>query len=148
MGQAVINVTPDIQQYSDKVSFTASIANNCLGSSSSGNVKAVFKIGNLLIGEAALVNGVATLADRPLTEESIQYTSNGTPAYLASTNGPLKPGLKTVTAFFVNTDNGDTLSQAVAGLTVTPEHADLNYTGGTYFSVNPSTLKGMGFYTA
>jgi hypothetical protein len=58
------------------------------------------------------------------------------------TNGPLKPGAKTVTAYFSGTDDDYIVTNPTTPLTVTCENADITYNGQTYFSVSPNTNAG------
>ena len=126
-----VTVTPNSQQYSDKVTFVATVT-TCSGAGTIGGTVA-FKIGTQVMGSATvLANGTATLADIALLEP----TPFGTTPI-----GQMSPGVKTVTATY----NGNTNYSGGFGttnLTITPEVAAVTYNGGSYFTANPSTYQG------
>ncbi|MFE3849446.1 LamG-like jellyroll fold domain-containing protein [Flavobacterium sp. LB3P45] len=136
-----VTVTPISQQYSDKVSFVATVTPyNCTGAGAIGG-KVIFKIGNLVMGEANVnASGVATLSDVPLLEDMLYDADLNNP--LNPTEGPLKPGSKTVTTYYTGTDADYMVSNPTTTLTVTCEDADITYNGHTYFTVNPNNLTG------
>ncbi|MFV5701290.1 HYR domain-containing protein [Flavobacterium sp. XS2P12] len=136
-----VTVTPISQQYSDKVSFVATVTPyNCTGAGTIGG-KVTFKIGDLVMGEANIyANGIATLSNIPLLEDMLYDSNLNDP--LNPTDGPLKPGSKTVTAYYTGTDSDYMVSNPTTPLTVTCENADVTYNGQTYFTVNPNNLSG------
>jgi hypothetical protein len=138
---------PVTQQYSDRITCVATVTPyDCTGAGFIGGT-VTFKIGSLVLGTAPVgSDGKATLTDALLLEDQLYDANLSDP--LNATSGPLKPGAKTVTAYYSGTDPDYIVSNATAALTVTCEDVDLNYTGGTYFTVNPSTLKGTVYLTA
>jgi hypothetical protein len=116
-----VSVNPDEQQYSDLVTFTATIAPyECDGAGTAAQ-SVDFYIGNEFMGNAALVNGVATLENVPLVESS--FTPD------CFTDGELAPGGKTVTADFVGVDTDFTVVDPTTSLTITQEDISVWYTG-------------------
>ncbi len=134
-----VTVTPITQQYSDKVSFQATVTPyNCTGADAIGG-KVVFKIGDLVMREATVdALGVATLADISLLEDHV-YDDDSNP-----THGPLQPdsNSKTVTAHFVDYNTNYSVADATTNLTISCEDADVSYNGQSYFTVNPNNLSG------
>ena len=57
-------------------------------------------------------------------------------------NGPLKPGNKTVTAVYSDTDPDYIVTNPTAPLVVTCEDAEVTYNGLSYFGANPNTNEG------
>jgi hypothetical protein len=124
-------VSPGTKQYSDQVTFTATVApNNCTAGAITGTV--TFKIGTLVMGSAPVIAGVATLTV-PLLE----------PSFDAGNNGQLKPGTKTVTACY-NPDGVflGSVSTATNNLVIICEDADVTNNGQTYFTANPNNNTG------
>ena len=136
-----VTVAPSSQQYSDKVTFVATVTPyNCTGAGFIGGT-VTFKIGTLVMSSAPVASdGTATLENVPLLEDQLYDANLNDP--MNPTNGPLKPGSKTVTACYASTDPDYTVTNPTAPLTVTCEDADITYNGPTYFTVNPSTLAG------
>jgi len=139
---------PVSQQYSDKITCVATVTPaNCSGAGFIGGT-VTFKIinaeGTVILGTAPVASdGTATLT-APLLENQLYPGANN----LTPTNGPLKPGNKTVTACYSDTDPDYTVSNPTAPLIETCEDADVTYNGGTYFTVNPSTLLGTVYLSA
>src|SRR6185436_35720 len=114
-------------QYSDMVTFTATVTPyNCTGAGNVGGT-VTFKIGTLTMGTASVVNGTATLTTQ-LLEPSL---SPNTPP-----NGPLGPipsmstVTKSATAEFSATDVDYNVSNpAAASLKISQEDARINYIG-------------------
>ncbi len=127
-----VTVTPNMQQYSDKVTFVATVTpNNCAGAGGIGGT-VTFKIGSLVMGTApVLSDGTATLANVALVEPTLNGSN--------PTNGPLKPGAKTVTAVYNATDADYTVTNPTASLTINCEDARAYYTGALYTSTTSAT---------
>ena len=126
-----VTVTPNSQQYSDKVTFVANVT-TCSGAGTIGGT-VEFKVGTQVMGSAlVLANGTATLADIALLEPSPFGT---TPI------GQMSPGVKTVTATYSG-DANYSGGFGTTNLTITPEVAAVTYNGGSYFTANPSTYQG------
>ena len=136
-----LTVAPGSQQYSDVVTYTATITPyNCLGATEIGG-KVYFKVGGYEVGSAGIINGVATITV-PLLEDQIYDADTANP--MNATSGPLKPGVYSVTAEIVasNATAYVIANPAPTSLTITKEDADLSYNGPTYFTANPNTLNG------
>ncbi|WP_207510372.1 MBG domain-containing protein [Longitalea luteola] len=121
------------QQYSDKITFTATITNGApVVTGANGAASTVtFKVGNQVMGTVPLTvagnNLVGILADKQLVE---------------GLTGQMAPGTKTVTAIF-NTPNANyglnsSNNTSTCLLTIEKENADITYTGADYISL-PST---------
>jgi hypothetical protein len=115
-----LTVTPSSQQYSDTVTFKATISPDQLGGVAPAT-SVTFKIGTQVMGTANLATGtgsdsgklVSTLADVQLLG--------------------LNPGSKTVTAAFNNKNPNFTINDPTTALTVTTENADATYSGNSLF---------------
>jgi hypothetical protein len=123
---SAVTVTPNIAQYSDKVTYTATIfggASLCNGPNAAASV--TFKVGTQTIGTVSMVpagaNLVGTLTNSPLLEP--------TPFGTAPT-GQMSPGAKTVIATFnsINT-NFNVPNNPTTTITINKEHARVFYTG-------------------
>lgn len=128
--KTTVTVDPASQQYSDKVKFSATIT-SCAGAGTiSGTVK--FKIGSLEMGTASVASdGTATL-EVALSEPSLDPAN--------PTNGPMKPGIKTVTACYSGDGNYlASTSTETDNLLITKEDARIYYTGACYASTSSPT---------
>jgi len=119
-----ITVTPGTQDYSDNVTLVAQITPyNCSGAVIDGTV--TFKIGTFVLGTAPVASDGSATLTVALTEPTLDP---GNP-----TNGPLKPGAKTVTACFGGSSNSGpylpSTSTQINNLTVRCEKAVLDYIG-------------------
>ncbi|MBT8270726.1 MAG: HYR domain-containing protein, partial [Bacteroidia bacterium] len=121
-----VTVTPSTQQYSDEVTFEASInPGDCPGANGAAAVKVEFFVGSQSMGTA----------DLNLVGEKLVGTL--TTALLESPNNPfdasdeLGPGLKTVTAEFQGVNPNYNVSNPTTDLEITQEDALVDYTGQT-----------------
>jgi Bacterial Ig-like domain (group 3)/Galactose oxidase, central domain len=149
----VTSVSPGTHQYSDLVTFTASITpDNILGIPPATAV--TFKIGNTVMGSVdcnaqtanatcAVVSGslVFTLADVPLLEPV--NPAPGTPPA-----GDLAPGTPTVAAVFSNVNPNFTVVNATNTMTITAEDARVLYSSLEYFGFPSGTSNGKITLTA
>ena len=126
-----VTVTPGTQQYSDMVTFVATVTqNNCPGAGPIGGI-VTFKIGTQVMGTApVLADGTATLANVALLEP--------VPFGTAPT-GQMAPGTRTVTAIYSGADADYTVTNATTALTITCEDARAYYTGSYYASTSSPT---------
>jgi hypothetical protein len=121
------------QQYSDTVTFTATINNGApvVTGANGAAVSVTFKVGNQIMGTVPLTlsgnNLVGVLDDKQLVE---------------GIAGQMIPGAKTVTAIFNSPNANYGLNSynntGTCSLMVTKENADITYTGQDYISL-PST---------
>ncbi|WP_133054818.1 MBG domain-containing protein, partial [Niastella populi] len=141
---AVVPVTTAVstnvatQQYSDVVTFTATINNGApvVTGANGAAVSVTFKVGNQIMGTVPFTvsgnNLTGILANKQLVE--------GIP-------GQMSPGDKTVTAIFnmpnanygLNSNN----NSGTCSLTVTKENADITYTGQDYMSLPVTSATSM-----
>ncbi|PKP46131.1 MAG: hypothetical protein CVT94_15715 [Bacteroidetes bacterium HGW-Bacteroidetes-11] len=136
-----ISVAPDPQQYSDMVTFTATITGGASGANCSSQWQAAesatFYLGAQEMGSADfVVSGtdlVATLSDICLLEGVI---------------GQMSPGIKTVTAEFFGIDDVHFIVSQPDPISfeITPEDAVVEYNGQEYFST-PSASNCTGTIT-
>jgi hypothetical protein len=129
-----VSVSPNSQQYSDKVSFTATITPGFADMVPAASTVA-FKVGTQVMGMAPLAAGMggtltATLSNVALLEPS--YPGNGQMA-------PTAPGTRTVTAVFSGVNPNFTVNNATTPLTITQENATATYSGAQYFATASST---------
>jgi hypothetical protein len=133
---------PVTQQYSDKITCVATVTPaNCTGVGPIGGT-VTFKIitaqGTVVLGSAPVASdGTATLTDTLLENQFYPGATN-----LLPSNGPLKPGNKTVTAEYSGTDPDYIVTNPTAPLVVTCEDAEITYNGLSYFGANPTTNQG------
>lgn len=127
----VLHVTPEAAQYSDLINLTASTACN----PNQENLNVEFRIGNILLGSAPIVNGNATLSNAVLLEDMLYSELNMYPPQ--QTNGPLKPGNKIVTASVVGDNPNYLITYATTQLRISCEDATLSYSGEPFLFVNP-----------
>ena len=133
---------PVTQQYSDKITCVATVTPaNCTGAGPIGGT-VTFKImtaqGTVVLGSAPVASdGTATLTDTLLENQFYPGATN-----LLPSNGPLKPGNKTVTAVYSETDPDYIVTNPTAPLVVTCEDAEITYNGLNYFGANPNTNQG------
>jgi hypothetical protein len=129
-----VSVSPNSQQYSDKVSFTATITPGFADMVPAAST-VTFKVGTQVMGMATLAAGMsgtltATLSNVALLEPS--YPGNGQMA-------PTAPGTRTVTAVFSGVNPNFTVNNATTPLTITQENATATYSGAQYFATASST---------
>jgi hypothetical protein len=128
-----VTVSPASQQYSDRVTFTATITNGAVGCGCHAATSVAFFIGAQNMGSASFApsgsNLVATLANVALLE---------------GTAGQMSPGVKSVTGVISGINPHYTVNQpAAVNLTITKENATVTYNGGEYFSTaSPSSCTG------
>ncbi|MEY4595278.1 MAG: hypothetical protein RIQ47_1688 [Bacteroidota bacterium] len=120
---STFSLSADSVQYSDAVTFTATIPNGAGPTPAAQSV--TFRVGTQTIGTATLVangsNLVASLVNAPMLEP----TPYGTPP-----TGQLSPGLKQVTATFNSINPAIPLTAVLFDtLVITPENAQVDYTG-------------------
>jgi len=119
-----VSVTPATQQYSDLVTFKATIS----PASIQGNPPALsvtFYVGTQSMGTAPLLaDGTATLSNVALLE---------------TVAGQMAPGTPTVTAVFNSVNTNFTVSNPTTSLTIKQEDATASYTGVLYASTGSST---------
>ncbi|HEY5968147.1 MAG TPA: choice-of-anchor Q domain-containing protein [Chitinophagaceae bacterium] len=134
---------PVTQQYSDKITCIATVTPaNCTNAGPIGGT-VTFKIvnaqGTVVLGSAPVASdGTATLTAALLENQFYPGATN-----LLPSNGPLKPGNKTVTAEYSDTDPDYIVTNPTAApLAITCEDADITYNGLNYFGANPNTKEG------
>jgi hypothetical protein len=131
-----VTVTPASQQYSDKVTFMATLSPAACNGAGSPATNVTFKVGTQVMNAVPiplmLDGGVlkATLADVPLLEP--------TPFGTAPT-GQMAPGSRTVTAVFGGVNPNFTVVNPTTTLTITQENASATYSGPSYFSTASSS---------
>jgi len=132
---ATVTVSPGPQQYTDKITFTAtlSLSSSC-GPQPADSVS--FKVGTQLMGKAKLLPAtggglIGTLTVPLLGPEPT--ASPGTPT------GQIAPGTHGVTADFIGVSARYTVASATASLTVTREDARTTYIGALFVSTANAT---------
>lgn len=147
-----LTITPTSRQYSDKVVFEATVApwGSPSGSTmglSEGQVQ--FLIGSFVLGSAPVGAGGKATLDAALLEGGLDFANynNG-----IRTNGPLKPGIKDVTAKFVPTNPEFLASEITApnALTITRENAvvAVDLTDSYFTTASPTNCTGTVFFRA
>src|SRR5207237_2689009 len=128
-----VMITPPSQQYSDKVTFVASVSPyNCTGAGEIGGT-VTFKVGTQTVGSAPIVNGIATLSNVALVEPAPFGTAP------AGQMAPTSPGTRHVIACFSGTDADYAITNPVTTLTIGCEDASAYYTGTCYTSTSSPT---------
>ncbi|MES2797867.1 MAG: ExeM/NucH family extracellular endonuclease, partial [Bacteroidota bacterium] len=121
---STVSVLPVSQQYSDKVTFTATIT-NCVNAGEIGGM-ATFKVGTQVMGTAPILSdGTATLANTALLETIL--------GQMAPTAG------RTVTAEFSGFNTAYLISDATTSLEILAENAVITYTGSPFYSTSSAT---------
>jgi hypothetical protein len=131
-----VSVVPDEQQYSDLVTFTATVLpiTNCEGAGTVCGL-VTFKVNGQTMGTAPVIDGVATLANVPLLE---------LPLGTYPGNGSMDPaGTETVEAILAACGDYNEASDASTdALDITCEDASVVNTGDSYFTANPNSGAG------
>ncbi len=128
-----VTVAPNPQQYSDLVTFEATLtAGNCAGAGQAAT-EVSFYVGTQFMGTVPLsIVGndlVGTLTDAPLLETPSQPS-----------NGQMAPGVHTVEAVFGGVVNPNyTITDPTTPLTITPEDAIVEYTGHLFQATAPNS---------
>lgn len=124
-----VTVTPTKQQYSDQVTFKATVTPYNCGGAGTAATSVTFKVGSQVMGTVALdATGVAE-ATYVLLEPS---------PYGTDPTGQMAPGVHTVTAVFNGTDPDFDVPEATTDVTVSCEDAEVTFTGENYFTANPN----------
>ncbi len=130
-----VTVSPASQQYSDKVTLTATITPGFAGGVPAAT-GVTFYVGTQALNSTpvplASSGGdlTATLSDAALLEPS--FPGNGQMA-------PTAPGTQTVTAIFSGVNPNFAVHNAATPLTLTPENAAATYSGAQYFATASAT---------
>lgn len=126
---STVTVTPDSQQYSDKVTFTATLSPSSINNQSPAT-SVTFYVGTQNMGSCNLSesSGVLTCT---LSDVALLENPNG--------NGQMAPGNRTVTAKFGGVNPNFSVNDATTTLTITQEDALAYYTGDTFVSTGSST---------
>ena len=120
-----VTVSPNSSQYSDAVTFVATVT-NCSGNATGGIV--TFKVGTQTMGTApVLADGTAKL----IATLNEQFVTAFTPP--ATPTGQMSPGVKTVNASFAAI-NSSQASTGTTSLIITQEDAIPYYTGSSFVS--------------
>lgn len=124
----MVTVTPT-QQYSDKVTFKATVAPaNCGAAGTTGGTVS-FLIGTQVMGTRPVISGVAildTVLLEPLPIGTLPL-------------GQLAPGVKSVTAQFSGTSTNYLINDPTTTFTITEENAIADYTGQDFASTGTAT---------
>jgi hypothetical protein len=124
-----VTVTPNSQQYSDKVTFTATISPGFAGAVPAAS-SVTFYVGTQAMNATpiALTNSGGTLT-----------ASLSDVALLETVAGQMSPGSKTVTAVFGGVNSNFTVNTPTTNLNITKEDATATYSGSQYFATANST---------
>ncbi|MDD2306013.1 MAG: hypothetical protein PHP53_15030, partial [Prolixibacteraceae bacterium] len=129
--ETTFTVTPDTKQYSDLVTFKATVTPYNCSTAGDAAASVTFKVGSQTMGTVTLVNGVAEKAYAML-----ELTTDN-----VFGSGEMSPDVKTATAVF-NENPDFIVNDKTASLTINPEDASVTYNGGTYFGANPNSGDG------
>lgn len=124
-----VSATPNPRQYSDPVTYTATITPAACAGSGAAAASVNFDVSSQAMGSASLAESAGalggTLPDVPLLQPS---------PYGTAPTEAVAPGGHTVTATFTGANPNFTLSSATTELTVTQEDALAYYTGALFAS--------------
>ena len=129
--ETTFTVTPDTKQYSDLVTFKATVTPYNCSTAGDAAASVTFKVGSQTMGTVTLVNGVAEKAYAMLEPTTDNVFGSG----------EMSPDVKTATAVF-NENPDFIVNDKTASLTINPEDASVTYNGGTYFGANPNSGDG------
>lgn len=137
VGQAAtvgaVSVTPNLQQYSDRVTFVATLS-PALVQGLSPATSVTFRIGSQTMGSVALVVDGGVLKGTLVGVALLEPTPFG-----AVPTGELAPGARLVTAVFGGVDPNFAVGVPATSLTITREDADATYTGAEFVSTSCAT---------
>jgi hypothetical protein len=125
--QSNVTVTPNCQQYSDLVTFTATLSPDSAGGVSPAD-HVTFKVGTQVIGTVPLTSAAGVLTGK-LTSALLEPTPFGT-----APTGQMAPGDHTVTAVFTTINTNFTVGSPTTSLKITQEDARATYTGSVFVS--------------
>ncbi|HEX8695450.1 MAG TPA: hypothetical protein VF746_23760, partial [Longimicrobium sp.] len=125
---SAVTVTPGPQQYSDRVSFEATLAPGSAGGAQAATT-VTFRVGTQTVGTATLTLSGGVLRGILANVALVEPTPFGTaPA------GQMAPGPRAVTAEFTGVDPNFTVSSAGTTLQINKENAGATYTGTQFAS--------------
>jgi hypothetical protein len=125
-----VEVDPTSQQYSDKVTFKATVTPYECDLAGTSAESVTFYVDDQVMGDPVpLVNGIAT-ATYPMLEPTPDADYG---------EGTMEPGPKTVTAVFNNVNDDFILEDPTTPLTITCEDVAVTNTGDEYFTASPNT---------
>jgi hypothetical protein len=133
-----VTVAPSSQQYSDVVTFTATVSPASCGSTSLQGSTVTFKVGTQVLGTGTVnSSGVATLTTALLEPSPFGTLPVG--ELNPTTGSPV--GQKTVTAQYSGYGSAyNTVPDATGSLTVTQEDARLTFTGTSIVATTSSSV--------
>jgi hypothetical protein len=143
-----------VQQYSDKIKMEAMVTpwpDNPTEPLEKPKGRVVYYIGTEKMGIAEVGDGGIATLTVPLLElkTELNYSKYNSGQ---STTGPLKPGLKNVSAEFISDELSDPVylgSESEATLEITKENASVVVDNtDSYFTVNPTSFKGTVWFKA
>ncbi|MGE5520292.1 MAG: Ig-like domain repeat protein, partial [Candidatus Dadabacteria bacterium] len=125
-----VSVIPSAQQYSDPVTFTATLQPGTVPGGCTPAKTVTFKVANQVMGTVSLsVNSSTGNLEGTLTKA----------LYEIPNSSELSPGDKIVTAVFNGTGAAFIVNSATTSLTITKEDARVTYTGSLFASTSAIT---------
>jgi len=137
---ASVNVTPGTQQYSDRVTFSATLSPSAIGGVAPAT-SVTFYVGTQNMGTVAAPTDTTaltltwTLVNVPLFEPVNPAPGN-------PPTGQMAPGSPTVTAVFGGVNPNFTVSNPTTSLTITKEDARVTYAGNLFVGIPLSATMG------
>jgi len=119
-----VTAVVDPSQYSDQVTYTATLSPAQVNSLAPAT-SVTFDVNGVVMGTDSTATSTSGHLEWSITAPLLETSLNGS----NPTNGPLKPGSKTVTATFGGVDPNFKVYNATTNLTVTKENASAVYTG-------------------
>src|SRR5439155_719009 len=128
-----VTVTPNSQQYSDNVTFTATLTpDQIIGVAPASSV--TFKVGSQVMGTVSLNPSAGSLTASLGPVALLEPSPFG-----AAPTGQMAPGGHTVTAEFGGVNPNFTVTTASTGLSINAEDAAATYTGALFASTSSAT---------
>jgi HYR domain len=128
-----VTVTPNTQQYSDRVTFEAQLMPDACSPAGVPATTVTFFVGSQNMGTVPLVSSGGVLKGS-LNTALLEPTPYGT-----APTGQMAPGPHTVTAVFGGVDSDFIVSNPTTTLTITQEDARAYYTGALFASTSSAS---------
>ncbi len=133
IAETAVTVTPNSQQYSDKVTFEATLSPASINGQAPAT-SVTFLVGTQNMGSCTLAVDNGSLSCKVENVLLLEPVPFGTPP-----TGQMSPGNKTITAQFSGINPNFSVNDATTTLTITKEDAMANYTGAAFSSTACTT---------
>lgn len=133
-----VTVTPNSQQYSDRVTFTATLSPDQIGGVAPAT-SVTFCVGTQTLGTAQTMGSCNLAPIAGVLTCQVANVALIEPTYPPPAPGNMAPGSHTVHAVFGGVNANFTVNNATTALTITKEDARATYTGALFASTSCGT---------